>query len=190
MKSGISSVGASFDKAQPLTPALSLWERRGNAAREENNGLNSKPGQRQIMNTNKQRLWYAVLAASTLSGSCGAAAQVSDGSFGNPSRFMQQDGEVIYRTVCQGCHMPDGQGAVGAGSYPALANNERLASAGYAVSVVANGLRAMPAFASKLAPSGCLLGDAQIAAAVNYVRTHFDNRYTDIVSAEDVKSGC
>jgi mono/diheme cytochrome c family protein len=103
---------------------------------------------------------------------------------------MQQDGEVIYRTVCQGCHMPAGQGGAGAGAYPALANNDRLASAGYAVSVVANGLKAMPAFASKLAASGCLLGDAQIASIVNYVRTHFGNSYTDSVSADDVKSGC
>jgi mono/diheme cytochrome c family protein len=143
------------------------------------------------MNPIKQSLRYLALASSIfLAGAHAAAAQVPDGSFGDPARFRQQDGEVIYRTVCQGCHMPDGQGAAGAGSYPALANNERLAAAGYAVSVVTNGLKAMPPFGSRLAPSGCLLNDVQIAAAVNYVRTHFGNRYTDSVSADDVKPGC
>jgi mono/diheme cytochrome c family protein len=138
----------------------------------------------------ERRLGYLALAATILSGPSSAAAQVPGGSFGDPDRFRQRDGEVIYRTVCQACHMPAGQGAAGAGRYPALVNNERLASAGYAVSVVANGLKAMPAFASKLAPSGCLLDDAQIASVVNYVRTRFGNSHADSISAEDVKSGC
>jgi mono/diheme cytochrome c family protein len=46
---------------------------------------------------------------------------------------MQRDGEVIYRTVCQGCHTAAAQGAVGAGTYPALANDPKLAAAGYPV---------------------------------------------------------
>jgi mono/diheme cytochrome c family protein len=62
--------------------------------------------------------------------------------------------------------------------------------AGYAISVVAYGLKAMPPFALKLAPSGCLLNNAQIASVVNYVRTHFGNTYTDPVSADNVKSAC
>ena len=119
-----------------------------------------------------------------------AAEQAGGGAFANPDRFMQQDGEVIYRTVCQGCHMPAGRGAAGAANYPALANNQNLAMADYAISVVAYGLKAMPPFASKLALSGCLLNDAQIAAVVNYVRTHFGNAYTDRVSADNVKSAC
>jgi mono/diheme cytochrome c family protein len=144
-----------------------------------------------MMNSAQRRLRHLVLAASiVLPGPNGAAAQGSDGSFGDPNRFLQQGGEAIYGTVCQGCHMPAGQGVAGAGGYPALASNERLAAAGYAVSVVANGLKAMPAFASKPGPSGCLLSDAQIASVVNYVRTHFGNSYPDSISAGDVKSGC
>jgi mono/diheme cytochrome c family protein len=147
--------------------------------------------QRQIMSSAKRRLGYMMLAASICSaGPHGAAAQVLGSPFGNPNRFMQHDGEAIYRAVCQGCHMPAAQGAAGAGRYPELANNERLASAGYAVSMVTNGLRAMPPFGSRLAASGCLLNDAQIAAVINYVRTHFGNRYTDSISADDVNSGC
>ena len=36
-------------------------------------------------------------------------------------------------------------------------------------------------------PVGAMMNDAQVAAVVNYVRTHFGNQYRDAVSAEDVK---
>jgi len=110
-----------------------------------------------------------------------ASAQSSDGSFMSSRRFMQRDGEVIYRTVCQSCHMAAAEGAVGAGAYPALANDPKLAAAGYSVLVVVNGSKDMP-------PFGALLDDEQVAAVVNYVRSHFGNSYPDIVSPVDVKS--
>ena len=114
-------------------------------------------------------------------GASAASAQSSDGSFSSPLRFRQQDGEVIYRTVCQGCHMPNGEGAVGAGRYPALARNEKLAAGGHSVLVVINGQKGMPPLAS-------VLDDGQVAAVVNYVRTHFGNNFQDSVSAADVKT--
>ena len=110
-----------------------------------------------------------------------ASAQSSDGSFMSSRRFMQRDGEVIYRTVCQSCHMAAAEGAVGAGAYPVLANDPKLAAAGYSVLVVVNGSKDMP-------PFGALLDDEQVAAVVNYVRSHFGNSYPDIVSPVDVKS--
>jgi mono/diheme cytochrome c family protein len=96
-------------------------------------------------------------------------------------RFMQRDGEVIYRTVCQGCHMPDARGAVGAGPYPALASDPELAEAEYPVLVVVNGSKGMP-------PFGKLLDDEQVAAVVNYVRSHFGNSYPDSVSPAEVRA--
>ena len=45
--------------------------------------------------------------------------------------FAMQGGEAVYGGVCQGCHMADAKGATGAGMYPALASNAKLASAGY-----------------------------------------------------------
>ena len=126
--------------------------------------------------------WRHVALAMILTGSTSAAsAQSSDGSFMSARRFMQRDGEVIYRTVCQGCHMPDARGAVGAGAYPALANDPQLAEAEYPVLVVASGSKGMPAF-------GKLLDDEQVAAVVNYVRAHFGNAYLDSVSPGDVGS--
>lgn len=90
-------------------------------------------------------------------------------------RYGQHTGESLYEGICQGCHMPDAKGASGAGAYPALANNGRLAAAIYPVTVVVNGQRAMPNF-------GGDLSDDQIAAVLNYVRTHFGNHYRDVIT--------
>lgn len=95
-------------------------------------------------------------------------------------RFSELTGAELFMNVCQGCHMPDGKGAVGAGAYPSIASNTNLQSGGYPVYVVVNGQRAMPAF-------GSLMSDDQVAAVVNYVRTHFGNNYQDTVTAEDVR---
>jgi cytochrome c5 len=95
-------------------------------------------------------------------------------------RFTETTGEELFASACQGCHMPDGKGAVGAGAYPSLAQDSNLESGGYPVYVVVRGQRAMP-------PLGAMMSDAQIAAVVNYVRTHFGNQYRDAVTVDDVK---
>jgi len=94
-------------------------------------------------------------------------------------RFIEQDGPSLYRAICQGCHMPDGQGAKGAGMYPALANNPRLAASPYIVYNVLHGRHGMPGF-------GNFLSDAQVATVANYVRSNMGNHYSDAVSAADV----
>jgi mono/diheme cytochrome c family protein len=93
---------------------------------------------------------------------------------------VQTSGEELFANICQGCHMPDGAGATGAGSYPPLAVNPNLESGAYPISLVLNGRRAMP-------PFGDRLSDEQIAAVVNYIRTHFGNDYRDRVTARDVQ---
>ncbi|MDQ8729171.1 cytochrome c [Bradyrhizobium sp. LHD-71] len=95
-------------------------------------------------------------------------------------RFAAKSGADLYASVCQGCHMQDGKGAVGAGSYPSLADNKNLEAGGYPVTVVVNGLRGMP-------PLGVMMSDEQVAEVVNYVRTNFGNAYNDAVTAEDAK---
>jgi mono/diheme cytochrome c family protein len=94
--------------------------------------------------------------------------------------FTEQSGEQLFANICQGCHMPDGKGAAGAGVYPSLAANKNLEAGGYPVYVVVRGKRAMPAFAA-------MMNDDQVAAVVNHLRTHFGNDYKDAVTAEDVK---
>ena len=89
-------------------------------------------------------------------------------------------GQAVFQHVCQGCHMDDARGARGAGAgFPALAGNRKLESAGYPIYMVENGHGAMPWFNG-------MLSDTQVAAVVNYVRSHFGNRYSDVVTAADV----
>src|SRR3954468_2469494 len=76
--------------------------------------------------------------------------------------FTMQGGEAVYRGVCQGCHMADAKGASGAGTYPALAANPRLAEAGYVLSIVMNGHKGMPPFRGHFT-------NEQLADVVNYV---------------------
>jgi mono/diheme cytochrome c family protein len=101
--------------------------------------------------------------------------------------FGQQSGEEIYTGICQGCHMPDAKGALGAGNYPALAGNPRLAATIYPITVVLNGQRAMPSFGYAAPPFGAALTNAQIANVLNYVRTHFGNHYKDVITPDEVK---
>jgi mono/diheme cytochrome c family protein len=109
------------------------------------------------------------------------AASDSHG-FVSATRFGQQDGRALYASICAGCHMPDGRGAVGAGAYPALARNEKLEFPDYPVSIVLNGLHGMPGFANQL-------DDRQVAAVVNWVRTNLGNSYrSDPATPEAVKA--
>ena len=123
--------------------------------------------------------WVALIAVAGVAVSSAAIAALSvDIARGG---YEQQSGEELYRGICQGCHMPDAKGAIGAGAYPALANNARLIARQYPISVVISGQRAMPSF-------GADLSDAQIANVINYVRTHFGNHYKDALTAETVKA--
>lgn len=112
---------------------------------------------------------------------CGRAAAAGDPVFSEGWRFTERDGAVIYRTLCQACHMEDGRGATGAGSYPALAANPRLAVPAYPVLTLLQGRKAMPAL-------GRQLDDEQVAAVASYVRTNFGNRYPEPIRAADVKA--
>lgn len=102
-------------------------------------------------------------------------------TFSSGYRFVEMSGEELYVNVCRGCHMVDATGAAGAGAYPSLVANRNLEAGGYAIDLVLNGRRAMP-------PFGDMMSDDQIAAVVNYLRTHFGNSYSDAVTAKDVQA--
>ena len=122
---------------------------------------------------------FPIALSVLIAGALQAAAQETPDFRGAP--FTMQGGEAVYRGVCQGCHMAEAKGAAGAGSYPALANNSRLANAGYVLSIVMNGHKGMPPFRGHFT-------NPQVADVVNYVRTHFGNNYKDQVKAADVQS--
>jgi len=139
-------------------------------------------------------LAFAVLIA-TLAGGYSAGfvrAEDANDPMLSPDALANANGEAIYQHVCQGCHMPDGRGATGAGTYPALAGNAHLASAQFTATTVALGRHNMPHFAAQPELGGfeafvtLHLDDRQIAAVVNYVRSHFGNHYSDEVTPADI----
>ena len=120
-----------------------------------------------------RKLSYLIAAGSIAALSGTAFAQFAMG-------YSWKTGPEVYTHVCQGCHMPDGKGATGAGTYPALAGNPKLASPLYPVLVMLRGQKAMPSFSD--------MTDDQIAAAANFIRTNFGNSFPGTVTVEQVKA--
>jgi mono/diheme cytochrome c family protein len=110
----------------------------------------------------------------------------------NAAQLETNDGQQIYAAICQGCHMSGAQGAVGAGHFPALAKDATLASRQYMAITLLMGRRNMPAFGARHAIGfggpPATLTEEQIAAVVNYVRSHFGNHYTDLITAAEVRA--
>jgi mono/diheme cytochrome c family protein len=138
-------------------------------------------------NSSFRRTGFVVtMLAASLPLSCMAQAQGAGPSASEPalstgSGFSEKSGEQLFAAACRGCHMSDGKGATGAGTYPSLAGDQNLAAGGYPVDVIVNGRRGMP-------PFGSMMSNDQVAAVVNYLRTHFGNGYRNGVTADDVKA--
>jgi len=120
----------------------------------------------------------------------GAARPDAGGELPAPS-LATKDGGEIFGQICVSCHMADARGAVGGGHYPSLAANPAFKVKDYPARVVLFGRHNMPAFGAKHAVAmfydPVVLSPAQIAAVVNYVRSHFGNAYKDAVTAADVE---
>ena len=110
----------------------------------------------------------------------------NDAAIGLPLETFSDDtitgteGEEIYSNVCAGCHMPDGSGAVGAGKYPALADNPQLEFASYPIYIIVNGQKGMPAL-------GTMMSNEQIVEVVTYLQTGLNDFEAD-ASVEQVAS--
>lgn len=118
----------------------------------------------------------AALAVAFTAGPALAQDFVTTGDWSAP--FPQKGGDAIYHAVCAGCHMPDGKGATGAGTYPALAGNALLEAPEYPLYMILHGQRAMPEI-------GWLLDDQQVADVVNYIRHNLGNNFAGDTTAED-----
>src|SRR5580692_7272866 len=124
--------------------------------------------------------------ALVVSGAAGAPTLADDAPANSAAmsrgwEFAEQGGADLFRNVCAACHQADAKGAVGAGAYPPLAADQKLASTDFMLTVLLSGPSSMPAL-------GDMMSDAQIADVVNYVRTHFGNAYPDAISAADVSA--
>jgi mono/diheme cytochrome c family protein len=122
----------------------------------------------------------------------GLRADADSPLFTSRATLGSLNGEQIYAHICQGCHMPEGRGAVGAGAYPKLAANKNFISWRFVALTVLDGRNGMPPFgfpAGRGMDSGpAHLSDAQIADVVNYVRSHFGNAYKAEVTAAEVSA--
>ena len=130
------------------------------------------------MNKQKFALQTALVALAVAGVSVPATADAPGA--GGTQALGPETGEHVYRQICPACHMADGKGASGAGTFPALAENPRLASPVYPIIVVTRGKGGMPWFSNALSP-------AKVAAVITYVRTHFGNHFTTPVTEADVK---
>ena len=76
--------------------------------------------------------------------------------------------------------------------YPSLAADPALASSQYMALTILKGRRNMPAFGGNhnegLFYSPPTLTNEQVAAVINYVRTHFGNHYRDLITAAQVEA--
>ena len=129
------------------------------------------------------------LAALFIVCAAAAAAHADDSRFTSNAATANVTGADTYGHVCQGCHMAQAQGAVGAGHYPKLAGDPALVSWQYVALTVLNGKNGMPAFglpADRLSFGAVHMSDAQVADVVNYVRTHFGNKWKTTVTADQV----
>jgi mono/diheme cytochrome c family protein len=126
-----------------------------------------------------------------LAGAAGSAWSQAEGTgMFSAATLKTASGQEIFQHICQGCHMPDATGATGAGKYPALAGDTALASTEFMAITLLQGRRNMPAFGGNgdmgmffAVPT---LTDEQIAAVINYVRSHFGNHFKGAITPVQV----
>ncbi len=109
------------------------------------------------------------------------SSQAQDSAGGQTNVAISNEGEAVYRQICQACHMADARGGGGAGTgIPALADNPNMADKTRMIEVLVNGRGGMPWFTDMLTPQ-------QIAAVLTYVRSNH-NAYPEPVTAEEVEA--
>jgi mono/diheme cytochrome c family protein len=130
------------------------------------------------------------LGALLLTAALASASYADDSDFTSDAGFASANGQQTFEQICQGCHMPEGQGAVGAGFYPKLAGDPALTAWQYVALTVLTGKHGMPPFglpADQVMETRTVhLSDAQVADVVNYVRSHFGNHFKGTVTATQV----
>lgn len=97
--------------------------------------------------------------------------------FGETNAYHSIDGRELYHRSCAACHMHEGEGAYGAGYYPPLANNSKMASKYYTIGILINGLRGMPSF-------HMMMNDEQMAAVTQYIMTDLNGLEATVTAAD------
>ena|SRR5579863_4992655 len=93
-----------------------------------------------------------------------------------PALAAPPDGKTVYASYCQACHQAAGQGMKPV--FPALAGDPIVGGPpGPVIERVLKGKSSMPPFRGQL-------DDAQIAAAVTYIRASFGNHASPVSPAQ------
>lgn len=97
------------------------------------------------------------------------------------------DGAKVYATNCAACHQANGQGL--AGAFPPLAGSEWVkGDASVPVKIVLNGISGPITVAgteyNSVMPGLGALKDGEIAAAVSYIRSSWDNGASEVTAEE------
>jgi mono/diheme cytochrome c family protein len=128
----------------------------------------------------------------TLLAAAAGGVYADDAAFTSTEGVGPLNGQQIFERICAGCHMSGAEGAAGAGFYPKLAGDKKLVSWEYAAVTVLNGRNGMPAFGLPPAQAqqtrSVQLSDAQVADVINYVRSHFGNKFKPEVAAKQVSA--
>lgn len=97
-------------------------------------------------------------------------------------------GKTLYEKNCLSCHMADGKGLEG--TFPPLAQTQRLADKARLVNILFNGLQE-PITVNKIQYDTEMnpmnLTDEQVADVLNYVRNAWGNKQS-IITVSEVKS--
>ncbi len=107
----------------------------------------------------------------------------------SPADISLPDGQEVYLTRCNSCHMANGEGVQGV--FPPLANSEYVTGdKGRLVRMLLNGLRGEivvneVTYNGMMPPWGGFLSDQEIADVSTYIRTNFGND-AEPVTAEEV----
>ena len=100
-----------------------------------------------------------------------------------------EDGQQIYMTRCQSCHMANGEGVQGV--FPPVANSPYVSGdKGVLVRMILHGLRGEivvqdVTYNGMMPPWGGFLNDEQVAKVTTYIRANFGND-ADAISTEEV----
>lgn len=126
----------------------------------------------------------------TTESSPGTMSAASPGAAASPAAngVAANDGSKIYQTNCSSCHQANGQGVPG--TFPPLAKNATVTGdAAKVVHIVKYGLNGKVVVGSTtyngMMPAwGTQLSDADIAAAVTYIRSSWGNSASAVTAAQ------
>jgi mono/diheme cytochrome c family protein len=107
----------------------------------------------------------------------------------NTSAKTLKNGQAVYSSYCQSCHMEDGAGLPGV--FPSLVKTGNLKDPNRLVKIILQGMRGPltvdgEKYNGEMAPTN--LTNQEVADVINYIRNTWGNQ-EPIITAKDVEKG-